>query len=327
MVYYHSTTIHSVYALTNSSESVIERYHYDPYGKPTVLEPDWSADGDNASDVHNPYLYTGRRNDAETNLYQYRHRYYSWRLGRFISRDPKGYVDGLNLYEYVGGRVVVALDPVGLDYIERRDGRVYYVNEGWFLDDAPIAIGTIQHGVVSFNRTFTQWGLEGGQRSVFLHTGRYAFDKMPYEILKRFSDSGSMGALWRSIREAQEGKIYGDGTQKEDYYQLRATCEECRDEPGKAITDCVHRIMAVAGYTSAAQNMTALGEGAIATSAAGAGGAAVAATNWWNPIGWTLIGVGGAIAIKGGYDGAKSMRISDVARRAAQEYCKCGENR
>jgi RHS repeat-associated protein len=64
--------------------------------------------------VNNPYLYTGRRNDAETNLYQYRHRYYSWRLGRFISRDPKGYVDGYNLYQYAGGRVVVMNDPMGL---------------------------------------------------------------------------------------------------------------------------------------------------------------------------------------------------------------------
>ena len=113
MVYYHSTTIHSVYALTNSSESVIERYRYDAYGKATVLEPDWSADSDNASDVHNPYQYTGRRNDAETNLYQYRHRYYSWRLGRFISRDPKGYVDGWNLYEYGGGKPLIATDPMG----------------------------------------------------------------------------------------------------------------------------------------------------------------------------------------------------------------------
>jgi len=44
---------------------------------------------------------------------QYRHRYYSWKLGCFISRDPKGYVDGWNLYEYAGGRVVTLSDPMG----------------------------------------------------------------------------------------------------------------------------------------------------------------------------------------------------------------------
>jgi RHS repeat-associated protein len=94
---------------------VVERYRYDPYGKVTVLEPDYSSDSDGASDVNNPYLYTGRRNDAESNLYQYRHRYYSWRLGRFISRDPKGYVDGYNVYQYAGGRVVIVTDAMGLE--------------------------------------------------------------------------------------------------------------------------------------------------------------------------------------------------------------------
>ena len=82
-------------------------------GRATAPEPDYSADGDNASDVSNPYLYTGRRNDAETNLLQYRNRYYETHLGRFISRDPAGYVDGYNLYEYASGRVVKMGDAFG----------------------------------------------------------------------------------------------------------------------------------------------------------------------------------------------------------------------
>ena len=36
-----------------------------------MLDPDHSADSDNASDVSNPYLYTGRRADSESNLMQY----------------------------------------------------------------------------------------------------------------------------------------------------------------------------------------------------------------------------------------------------------------
>ena len=114
VVYYHSTTLHSVYALTNSSESVVERYRFDAYGKVTVLDPDHSADSDNASDVSNPYLYTGRRADSESNLMQYRHRYYSWKLGRFISRDPTAYRGSHNLYEYAGGEPLRRTDPRGL---------------------------------------------------------------------------------------------------------------------------------------------------------------------------------------------------------------------
>ena len=59
------------------------------HGRETVVEPDWSATGDNASDVSNPYLYTGRRNDAERNLMQFRQRFYSWKVGR-LSAGTRG---------------------------------------------------------------------------------------------------------------------------------------------------------------------------------------------------------------------------------------------
>jgi uncharacterized protein RhaS with RHS repeats len=34
-------------------------------------------------------------------------------LGRWIQRDPIGYAGGVNLYEYVGGRAVAGVDPMG----------------------------------------------------------------------------------------------------------------------------------------------------------------------------------------------------------------------
>lgn len=48
------------------------------------------------------------------NLYYMRARYYDANLGRFISEDPAGFVDGTNLYAYVGGNPVMAVDPSGL---------------------------------------------------------------------------------------------------------------------------------------------------------------------------------------------------------------------
>ncbi|MCA9792361.1 MAG: RHS repeat-associated core domain-containing protein, partial [Candidatus Eremiobacteraeota bacterium] len=45
------------------------------------------------------------------------------RLGRFLSRDPIGFSGGLNLYGYVGGNPVNAVDPSGLD-------EVYYLLTG-----------------------------------------------------------------------------------------------------------------------------------------------------------------------------------------------------
>ena len=47
-------------------------------------------------------------------MYFYRARYYSPALGRFISRDPIEYDDGMNLYEYVRGMAADGVDPMGL---------------------------------------------------------------------------------------------------------------------------------------------------------------------------------------------------------------------
>ncbi|GMU26381.1 MAG: hypothetical protein AMXMBFR16_12860 [Candidatus Uhrbacteria bacterium] len=65
----------------------------------------------------NPFLFTGRRLDAETGLYFYRFRTYHPTLKQFIQRDPLGYVDSASLYQYVGGMPTAAGDPLGLSVI------------------------------------------------------------------------------------------------------------------------------------------------------------------------------------------------------------------
>ncbi|NLX59045.1 MAG: RHS repeat-associated core domain-containing protein, partial [Phycisphaerae bacterium] len=116
VAYYHQNTLFSVYALTDASETVAERYRYNAYGGCTVLDANGSVDADGLSDVGNPYTFTGRRLDLESGLMQYRNRYYSPALGRFISRDPEGYVDGPNLLSYGGGRPTSARDPMGTQH-------------------------------------------------------------------------------------------------------------------------------------------------------------------------------------------------------------------
>ena len=101
---------YSVMALTDDSGTVVERLTYDAYGAASVIgrllcfSPSSSYDWE--------FRYTGRREDLNTGLYYFRARYYSAHLGRFISRDPLGFVDGLNLYRaYFVSRDV---DPFGL---------------------------------------------------------------------------------------------------------------------------------------------------------------------------------------------------------------------
>lgn len=45
-------------------------------------------------------------------------------LGTFIERDPIGYGDGMNLYEYVGSNPVNFVDPMGLASV-RTDVKLY----------------------------------------------------------------------------------------------------------------------------------------------------------------------------------------------------------
>ena len=93
-----------VAALTNRTDGVVDQVTYDAYGQPSPRE----------GSAGNPYLFTGRRFDPETGFYYYRARYYDLVHGRFIQRDSLRYVDGINLYEYVRGNPVNALDPSGL---------------------------------------------------------------------------------------------------------------------------------------------------------------------------------------------------------------------
>lgn len=94
-------------------DPVVEPYRYDGYGAVTVLDADWSVDGDSLSDVDNPYVFTGRRLDAESGLMQYRNRYYDAVLGRFLTRDPAGYRDGADMYVYAASRPTIGADPEG----------------------------------------------------------------------------------------------------------------------------------------------------------------------------------------------------------------------
>jgi RHS repeat-associated protein len=128
--YYTNDANMNVTALVNTSGTVVERYVYDPYGKVTFLQGDWSlqhvegqADG-TVSAYANEILYCGYRYEPETGQYLARERYYHPTLARWTSRDPAAQTQVLgslvllpafdNLYEYVGANPTKFTDPSGL---------------------------------------------------------------------------------------------------------------------------------------------------------------------------------------------------------------------
>jgi uncharacterized protein (TIGR02594 family) len=114
--FYHQNRLGNVVAITDSTGTVKERYEYDPYGKVSILDGEGNAL--ESSSIGNPITYTGQRYDADTGLYYYKNRYYSPKLGRFLSKDPLGMIDGPNLYAYVNNDPTNWVDPMGTTIME-----------------------------------------------------------------------------------------------------------------------------------------------------------------------------------------------------------------
>ena len=117
--YMLSDLLYRASVLTEDDGDIYETYDCDAYGQTQIFNS-------GSTRIYDPtcqFIFTGRRFDPETSdedsqMYFYRSRYYSPQLGRFISRDPIGYAGGMNLYEYVGGMAVGAVDPEGLWYLD-----------------------------------------------------------------------------------------------------------------------------------------------------------------------------------------------------------------
>ncbi len=168
-----SNHLYSVAALTNAAGAVVERYRYDTYGNRTVLAPD-GVTPRAVSSYNQQVGFTGRYEDKETKLWYFRARYYSGTLGRFIGRDPLGYVDGDNLYRayYVPN----ALDPSGRYEIDVHYYLTYYIGKHnpCLSDDEAREIADADQRVDEDPNTTPNLGVSARQRQVnrqFHHLG------------------------------------------------------------------------------------------------------------------------------------------------------------
>jgi RHS repeat-associated protein len=110
---YHRNQQYSITAITTSTDTVADRYAYMAFGQPTIL----NASGTvlTSSAVGNRYTYTGREWDETLGLHHFRARWMSPLAGRFLGRDPIGYLGSpFNAHEFFESKSLSVIDPIGL---------------------------------------------------------------------------------------------------------------------------------------------------------------------------------------------------------------------
>ncbi|MCP4416780.1 MAG: hypothetical protein GY805_09165 [Chloroflexi bacterium] len=92
----------------NGAGHIISYEEYYPFGGTAFVA------GSNFAEVKlRQYRFNDKERDNSTGLYYFGARYYAPWLARWLSPDPAGTVDGLNLYSFVSGNPISFSDPTG----------------------------------------------------------------------------------------------------------------------------------------------------------------------------------------------------------------------
>jgi RHS repeat-associated protein len=162
--YFYQDHEGSVTHVRNNGGTLVERYRYDAFGNPTIMDGNWHVR--TVSAIGNRFMFTGREWAAgqwatvnpPLGFYEYRARAYHPGLGRFMSEDPKLFDAGdYNLFRYCHNDPEDLIDPMGLqdqlrlpisdDRQRLLDGELKYLDKlqhalGW-------SGGAIQMGLVN----------------------------------------------------------------------------------------------------------------------------------------------------------------------------------
>jgi RHS repeat-associated protein len=109
----HTDRLGTPLAVTSSPASgnaaTIWRASYAAFGLAAVNE---DPDGDTKQYMLD-LRFPGQRWDAESGAHYNWHRYYDPSMGRYISADPIGQVDGINIFQYASANPANEIDPYG----------------------------------------------------------------------------------------------------------------------------------------------------------------------------------------------------------------------
>ncbi len=125
----------------DSDGDIISQEEYYPFGGTAVL-----ASRNTVEAKYKTVRYSGKERDA-TGLYYYGYRYYQPWLGRWLSADPAGTIDGLNLYRMVRNNPIRLRDNNGLLTEEQIDMYVNLLSNIGLKNDDELKSELLRYGL------------------------------------------------------------------------------------------------------------------------------------------------------------------------------------
>ncbi len=137
--YSFSDHLGSISLELDADGQLISREHFYPFGATAWAdEPDVS---------YKTVRYSGKERDA-TGLYYYGYRYYMPWLQRWLNPDPKGFVDGPNLFQMVGNSPIRYADSDGAGKDEKMLAQSMN-NQRKLLDTVGSTVSVIQNSIIN----------------------------------------------------------------------------------------------------------------------------------------------------------------------------------
>jgi RHS repeat-associated protein len=181
----------SVYGITDQTGSIIQRQRYDAYGATEVTQ-------ENAG-FANRVGFQGRNEVAGLGLQYFRNRFYDPQIGRFLSRDPLGLIDGPAVYAFCGGDPVNRTDPMGTTVQFHQGGTLS-------VDAIPGGMSALEHqlaaDMVNSPQTFTFRNSIAFMREL---NGRYGYWRSRVDNAQQKATANFAGFDWAVVgRSAAE---------------------------------------------------------------------------------------------------------------------------